>query len=50
MRIQNLACKPERKRTLERSRCRWDDYNRRKLREIGREVVDWINLPQDGDQ
>jgi hypothetical protein len=44
-----LIGKPERKRLLERPRCRWKDI-RMDLGEIRWDVVDWINLAQDRDQ
>jgi hypothetical protein len=44
-----LVGKPEGKRLLGRSRCRWDDNIKMDLREIGRERVNWIHLVQDRD-
>jgi hypothetical protein len=41
---------PERKRSLERRRRRWENNIRIDLREMGWEVVDWIHLAQDRDQ
>jgi hypothetical protein len=41
--------RPERKRLLRRSRCKWDDIIM-DLREIWGEDVDWIHLVQDRDQ
>jgi hypothetical protein len=37
----------ERRRPLERSRCRWADNNKKDLREISWSDMDWINLAQD---
>jgi hypothetical protein len=37
-----LVGKPERKRTLERPRCRWIDNIKMDLLEIGLGGVDWI--------
>jgi ribosome biogenesis protein Nip4 len=45
-----LVGKHERKKPLRRPRCRWEDNIRMYLREIGREVVDWIHLAQGRDQ
>jgi hypothetical protein len=46
-----LAGKPEGKRPLGRSRCRWEDGIRMDLvREIGLGSVDWIRLAQDRDR
>jgi len=45
-----LVGKPEWKRRLGGSRCRWEDDNRTDLREIRGEGVDWIHLVQDRDQ
>jgi hypothetical protein len=42
--------KPEGKRPLGRPRCRWVDYIKINLREIGWDGVDWIDLAQDRDQ
>jgi hypothetical protein len=42
-----LVGKPERKRPLETSRCRWDDNIKMYLREIGWGGIDWIDLAQD---
>jgi hypothetical protein len=39
--------KPEGKRPLGRSRCRWIDNIKMDLLEIGLSVVDWIGLAQD---
>jgi hypothetical protein len=45
-----LVTKPEGKRPLGKPRCRWEDNIRMDLREIGREVADWMHLVQDRDQ
>jgi hypothetical protein len=45
-----LVGKPERKRSLGRSRCRWEDNIRVDLKEIAWEGVDWIHLAQDRDR
>jgi hypothetical protein len=42
--------KLERNRHLWRPRCRWDDNIKSVVGDVGREVVDWINLTQDRDQ
>jgi hypothetical protein len=42
-----LVGKPEGKRPLGRSRCRWIDNIKIDLLEIGLSVVDWIGLAQD---
>jgi hypothetical protein len=42
--------KPEGKRPLGRSRCRWVDNVKMDLIEIGWNGMDWINLSQDRDQ
>jgi hypothetical protein len=39
-----LICKPERKRSLGRQRCRWVDNIVMGFRETGWDVVDWIGL------
>jgi hypothetical protein len=45
-----LVGKPERKKiSLGRLRRRWKDNIKMHLREIGREVVDWMPPPQDRD-
>jgi hypothetical protein len=41
--------KPEGKRPLGRPRHRWVDNIKMYLREIGWDVVDWIDLAQDRD-
>jgi hypothetical protein len=45
-----LMGKPEGKRSLGRSRRRWEDGIRMDLREIGWGSVDWIQLAQDRDR
>jgi hypothetical protein len=42
--------KPERTRPLGRSRHRWVDNIKTDLREIGWDVMDWINVALDRDQ
>jgi hypothetical protein len=42
--------KPEGKRPLGRSRCRWVNNIKMDFREIGWGGMDWIDLAQDGDQ
>jgi hypothetical protein len=44
------VCKPEGKRPLGRTRCRWVDNIKMDLREIERGGMDWIYLDQDRDQ
>jgi hypothetical protein len=44
---RSLIGKPEGKRPLGRSRCRWIDNMKMDLLEIGLRVVDWIGLAQD---
>jgi hypothetical protein len=39
-----LVGKPEGKRPLGRPGCRWDDYIKMNLGEIGWDGIDWINL------
>jgi hypothetical protein len=39
--------KPKGKRSLGRSRCRWEDGIRMDLKEIGWESVEWFQLAQD---
>jgi hypothetical protein len=36
--------RPEGKKSLERSRCRWEDKIKMDLREIGMNGVNWIQL------
>jgi hypothetical protein len=45
-----LVGKPEGKRPLGRSRCRWVDNIKMDLGEIGWDGRDWIKLAQDRDQ
>jgi hypothetical protein len=45
-----LVGKPEEKRSLGKTRRRWEDNIRMDLREIGWECVYWIQLAQDRDQ
>jgi hypothetical protein len=45
-----LVGKPEGKRPLGRPRRRWVENIKMDLREIGWDVVDWIELAQDRDQ
>jgi hypothetical protein len=45
-----LVGKPEGKRPLGRTRCRWEDNIRVDHREIGLESVPWMNLAQDRDE
>jgi hypothetical protein len=42
-----LVGKPEGKRPLGRSRCKWVDNTKMGLLETGLSVVDWIGLAQD---
>jgi hypothetical protein len=42
--------KPEGKRPLEGTRCRWGDNTRMDSREIGLEDVDWAYVTQGRDQ
>ena len=45
-----LLGKPEGKRPLGRSRCRWVDNIRTDLQEVGCGYMDWIGLDQDRDR
>jgi hypothetical protein len=45
--IQGLVLKPKRKRPVERTRRRWGINIKMNLKDIGREVVEWIDLAQD---
>jgi hypothetical protein len=45
-----LVGKPEGKRPLERPRCRWEDYIKMDLQEVGCRGMDWIGLAQDRDR
>jgi hypothetical protein len=42
--------KPEGRRPLGRQRCEWVDNIKMDLREIGWDVMDWIDLAEDRDQ
>ena len=42
-----LVGKPEGKRPLGRPRRRWEDNIKTDLQEVGRRVMDWIELAQD---
>jgi len=44
-----LVGKPEGKRPLGRSACRWEYNIRMDIRKIGWEVVDWLHFAQDRD-
>jgi len=39
--------KPEERRPLGRQKCRWENYIRMDLYEIGWEGVDWMHLAQE---
>jgi hypothetical protein len=41
--------KPEGKRPLGRSRCRWEDNVKMDLQEVGCRGIDWIGLARDID-
>jgi hypothetical protein len=45
-----LVGKPEGKRPLGRPRNRWEDNIKMDLQEVGRGVMDWIELAQDRDR
>jgi hypothetical protein len=45
-----LVGKPEGKRPLGRSRCRWVDNIKMDLRAVGWHGVDWIDMSQDRNQ
>ena len=45
-----LVWKPERKRPLGRPRRKWEDNIKMGLQEVGRRVMDWIELAQDRDR
>jgi len=48
--IQYFGWKIWREETLGRPRCKWEDNIRMDLREVGREVVDWMHLIQRTDE
>jgi hypothetical protein len=48
--VARIIAKPELKRPLEKSRHRWVNNIKRDLGEIGRGIMDWIDLAQDRDQ
>jgi hypothetical protein len=50
MHIEHLVGKPEGKRSLGRPRRRRVDKIKINLREIGWDVMDWIDLAQDREQ
>ena len=45
-----LVGKPEGKRPLERSRCRWEDNIKVDLQEVGRGRGDWMELALDRER
>ena len=45
-----LVGNPERKRPLERPRCRWGDNIKMDLQELGGGFGDWMELAQDRDK
>ena len=45
-----LVGKPEGRSPLGRPRCRWRNYIKMDLQEVGREGMDWIELAQDRDR
>jgi hypothetical protein len=45
-----LVGKPMRKEPLGNPRRRWEDNNKKNLKDIGWELVGWIRLPQDTDR
>jgi hypothetical protein len=45
-----LVGKPEGKRPLGRSRCKWVDNSKMDLKDTEWEGMDWIDLAQDRDQ
>jgi hypothetical protein len=45
-----IVGKPERKRPLGRLRHRWVDNIESNFREIGQDVMDWVDLAQSRDQ
>jgi len=42
-----LVGKPERKRSLGRPRCRWEDNSKVDLEKVGCGGINWIDLAQD---
>jgi hypothetical protein len=44
-----LVGKPEGKRPLRRSKCRWEDNIKMELQEVECGCMDWIGLSQDRD-
>ena len=49
--IQGLSGgKPEGKRPLGTTRCRWEDNNKMDLQEVGCGAMDWIELAEDRDR
>jgi hypothetical protein len=44
-----LVGKSEGKRPLGRPRCRWEDYNKMDLQDVGCGDMHWIGLAQDKD-
>jgi hypothetical protein len=47
---RGLMGKPEGKRPLGRTRCRWEDNIKMDLQEVGCGGMDWIGLAQDRDR
>jgi hypothetical protein len=47
---RTLVEKPEGKRPLRISRCRWEDNIKIDIRETGWSGMDWIDLAEDRDQ
>ena len=47
---RGLVGKPERKRPLGRSRCRWEDNIKMDLQEMGGGCGDWMEMAQDRDR
>ena len=45
-----MVGKPEGKRSLGRPRCRWEDYIKMDLQEVGCGGVDWIEVAQYRDR
>jgi hypothetical protein len=45
-----LVGKPEGKRPLGRPMCRWEDYIKMDLQEVGCGGIDWIKLAQERDR